>query len=350
MNLFGQCTTGIKELLFASHIFQKLLVSLMHIMIPGLLVAGPCRSLLAPAQSVFYNQNWEQLGSSNNAEIQSIIEAASGVTPEELELSWGGDIDEIPLSRRMQMACGRQVTREEDTSYSLMGILGVDISIAYGEGASRAFFRLVSQLFNIKKNVIDLFNRSFDEGESLLPTSLESYKHRKPWFDYSNGGTSLDDYLPYGPIIPTHLGMHISLLLAPALLTNLADDNNYTPKGHFSANTTFTFHYTNGQKEELLTRILDSRLYTGDLANLRNIGPVALPDEIPLIWMHGIINFGSDTNGNILLPEKCIALKLDWDGTEEGNFTPSENARINSGQPLDLPWSPQKDSKSLKEI
>ncbi len=25
----------------------------------------------------------------------------------------------------MQMACGRQVTREEDTSYSLMGILGV---------------------------------------------------------------------------------------------------------------------------------------------------------------------------------------------------------------------------------
>ncbi len=37
------------------------------------------------------------------------------------------NINKIPLSRRMQMACGRQVTREEDASYSVMGILGVDI-------------------------------------------------------------------------------------------------------------------------------------------------------------------------------------------------------------------------------
>ncbi len=79
--------------------------------------------------------------------------------------------------------------------------------------------------------------------------------------------------------------------------------------------------------------IWDSRLYTGDLANLRNIGPVGLSDEIVVIRVYGIVNFGSDTSGNILLPEKCIALRLDWDGTEEGNFTPSEKVKIISGQP-----------------
>ncbi len=80
------------------------------------------QELLAPAHSVFYNGNWEQLGSSNGAEIQSCIEIATGITTRELKLSWSGDIDDIPFSRRMQMAYGRQVTREEDTSYSLMGI------------------------------------------------------------------------------------------------------------------------------------------------------------------------------------------------------------------------------------
>ncbi len=44
MNPFGQCTTGIKEHLSALHIFQKLPVSLMHMVTPGLPVAGPCRS------------------------------------------------------------------------------------------------------------------------------------------------------------------------------------------------------------------------------------------------------------------------------------------------------------------
>ncbi|KJA18457.1 hypothetical protein HYPSUDRAFT_110499, partial [Hypholoma sublateritium FD-334 SS-4] len=105
------------------------------------------QELLAPSRSVFYNENWNQLGSSSDAIIQSVIQTTCGITSQELNLSWSGKVARIPFSRRMQMACGRQVTREEDTSYSLMGILGVEITIAYGEGASRAFSRLVRELF-----------------------------------------------------------------------------------------------------------------------------------------------------------------------------------------------------------
>ncbi len=237
----------------------------------------------------------------------------------------------------MQMACGRQVTREEDTSYSLMGILGVDISIAYGEGANRAFFRLIRELFNTKTNVIDLFNRSYDFGEKLLPSSLESYQPRKAWFDHLNGGTNLDEYLPLDPIISTHLGMRISLLLAPALLTSIEDaTNNYAAKGALSAHLTFTYFLSTGERSTSRLLLCDSRLYSGNLADLPAANLVTLPDRVSRIRMMGLVNFGVDTSGQILLPKKCLALDLKWSRVHEGNFTPAGNVAIQSGTPYKL--------------
>ncbi len=115
------------------------------------------QELLAPVKNAFYDKHWNQMGYSTDSDIQSTIEQACGITRKELDLSRSNNIAKIPISRRMQMACGRQVTREEDTSYSLMGILGVDISIAYGEGANRAFSRLVRELVSTEKNVLDIF-------------------------------------------------------------------------------------------------------------------------------------------------------------------------------------------------
>ncbi len=284
------------------------------------------QELLAPRYSVFYNEDWNQLGSTKDTETCSVIERASGITCRELNLCWSGHIAAIPFSRRMQMACGRQVTREEDTSYSLMGILGVDISIAYGEGASRAFFRLIRELFNTKKNVMDLFNRSYNRGESLLPSSLDSYKYRANWWDHSNAGTCLDHLLPHKPIIPTHLGMRVPLLLAPLLATKSTGNANYTPKGDIYSPMTIhrIFHMT-GATEQRHHHLLDSRLYTGIPADLH-----AIADNI-MISMYGIINFGVNSSGNIQLPQRAMALSLLWNGLSERNFTPSGNVEIRSG-------------------
>ncbi len=46
-----------------------------------------------------------------------------------------------------------EVTREEDAAYSVMGLLGVDISVAYGEGAPRACFRLLRELLKLEENM-----------------------------------------------------------------------------------------------------------------------------------------------------------------------------------------------------
>ncbi|KAF9473443.1 hypothetical protein BDN70DRAFT_867360, partial [Pholiota conissans] len=82
------------------------------------------------------------------------IRKATSITAEEFS-----NFLRLPLSRRMQLAASRQVTREEDTAYSLMGILGVSIATAYGEGSERAFFRLLEAILESTANgIFDLFN------------------------------------------------------------------------------------------------------------------------------------------------------------------------------------------------
>ncbi len=215
-----------------------------------------------------------------------------------------------------------------------MGILGVNMSIAYGEGASRAFFRLVHELFDTKENVMDLFNRSYNYGENLLPSSLESYRYRSDWWDNSNwpGGTHLNRYPPFDPIISTHLGMRIPLLLVPALVTKLMNDEDYLPKGDVSAMQTTTYFPRHWCKRRRTHPPIGQPTICGDLSNLRAISPAALLDEIP-VRMVGIVNFGVDSKGRILLPEQCLALRLYWDKLEKEASHPSGKVQIRSGQP-----------------
>ncbi len=294
------------------------------------------------------------MGSNNDGQIRLVIQTASGISIRELVQSWQGFIGKIPLSRRLQMACNRQVTREEDTSYSLMGILGVDISIAYGEGASRAFHRLIRELFNTKKNIMDLFNRTYIDREGLFPSSLKLYQHRQNvWDDFSNESTHLDQYPPLDPIIPTHLGIHTSLLLAPYLIThNVGADGDYVAKGALSAKTPPWFSSsgdfktnTNLKKSEFHILLCHSKLYMGNLSTLRS--PV-IPKESSHIWMAGIVNFGIDSSNHILLPEHALALQLYWDGVDKGNFTPMGMLLYSVGFLSPSNLNPRQGSKSQK--
>ncbi len=104
------------------------------------------------------------------------------------------------------MACSRQVTREEDASYSLMGILGVAYQLPMVRVQVVHSAALIRELFNTKKNVMDLFNRAYVWGEGLLPSSRELYHHRRDVWDYSDWGTSLDQYLPLVLNYPNPLG------------------------------------------------------------------------------------------------------------------------------------------------
>ncbi|KAF9482100.1 hypothetical protein BDN70DRAFT_802287, partial [Pholiota conissans] len=104
------------------------------------------QELFAPNAIKFYTRDWkcfapDSTSDKANENIVRQIEMATGITKDELRR-----IHNAPISRRMQLAAPRKVTREEDTAYSLMGLFDVSISIAYGEGAERAFSRLVQAI------------------------------------------------------------------------------------------------------------------------------------------------------------------------------------------------------------
>ena len=62
--------------------------------------------------------------------------------------------------------------------------------------------------------------------------------------------------------------------------------------------------------------------------------------------MLGMVNFGINASNEILLPDYALAMKLDWDRVEEGNFTPSaRNVFIYSGGSSCIKLKSQKGSR-----
>ncbi|KAF9474274.1 hypothetical protein BDN70DRAFT_866437, partial [Pholiota conissans] len=138
------------------------------------------QELLAPRLVKFFNCNWQQLVDADNDKVDFTItekiQSATTITSNELL-----DILGTPISRRMQLAAARQVTREEDTAYSLMGIFNVSIATAYGEGAKRAFSRLLQEILATSFNTLNIFNGLGRMGNErvhpsgILPSSPQFY-------------------------------------------------------------------------------------------------------------------------------------------------------------------------------
>ncbi|KAF9477634.1 hypothetical protein BDN70DRAFT_810377, partial [Pholiota conissans] len=105
------------------------------------------QELLAPQTLKFYDRNWNQLTLSFNDKrhegVQDQIKLATSITEDELTDKY---MSSHPISRRMQWAAKRRVTRGEDTAYSLMGIFEISMPIAYSEGADIAFSQLIKEI------------------------------------------------------------------------------------------------------------------------------------------------------------------------------------------------------------
>ncbi|KJA18748.1 hypothetical protein HYPSUDRAFT_44909 [Hypholoma sublateritium FD-334 SS-4] len=199
------------------------------------------QELLAPKNMAFYNKDWTFLTQNDGPKetitetgrveagvfsikitcntfpevAQSQIFQATSIETGELSMCFK-DPALIPISRVFQLASRRNVTREEDKVYSLMGLLGTSISVAYGEGLPAAFKRLVREIMVIKNNFLDVFNHS--EAHQLIPSSISKYENRFPLFDQTSlrKSTELHAFRSIEPISMTHLGIHVPVFLVPA--------------------------------------------------------------------------------------------------------------------------------------
>jgi hypothetical protein len=94
------------------------------------------QELLAPTYMVFFNDKWKKLDTRSN--LSPAISRITGIPRRILLRDVSG---EYSVAQVISWAAGRETTREEDIAYCLLGLLGVNMPLMYGEG-TRAFERL----------------------------------------------------------------------------------------------------------------------------------------------------------------------------------------------------------------
>ena len=99
------------------------------------------QELIAPSLVVFYDRNWEFLGTK-----ETLSEEISDRTRvDEAIISGKAALSDRGIAQRMSWAADRVTTRTEDMAYCLMGIFNVHMPLLYGEG-KQAFIRLQEEI------------------------------------------------------------------------------------------------------------------------------------------------------------------------------------------------------------
>jgi hypothetical protein len=99
------------------------------------------QELLAPKFVEFYSADREYLGD-RTCQTSKIYK----VTKIHGDALRGRALSRFSVNERLKWAEWRQVTREEDTAYSLLGLFDLKMPIAYGEGREQALFRLQKRI------------------------------------------------------------------------------------------------------------------------------------------------------------------------------------------------------------
>lgn len=108
------------------------------------------QELLAPKHMLFYDTNWQLMGSKKRLAPQ--LEQVTGISA--TYLTGAEDFRTACIAAKMSWMAGRQTGREEDMAYSMLGIFNISMTVQYGEGTN-AFMRLQEQL--LTKNDESLF-------------------------------------------------------------------------------------------------------------------------------------------------------------------------------------------------
>ena len=157
----------------------------------------PCRwfdrgwtlqELIAPADLLFVNKDWEEMGS--RKKLRQTVSLRTGI-PVSL-LAGESDLDTFSVAQKMSWAAHRKTTRVEDRAYSLMGLFGVHMPLLYGERET-AFVRLQKEILQISDDHSIFAWRDTDRRAGLLASSPASFSKSHdiiPFNHYGSRGSS----------------------------------------------------------------------------------------------------------------------------------------------------------------
>ncbi|KAF1984005.1 HET-domain-containing protein [Aulographum hederae CBS 113979] len=103
------------------------------------------QELLAPRVVIFFDSQWRKLGTKHGSEnsLSKQIASRTGIPEDVIQ---GRLVQTCNVAQRMSWAAQRELTREEDSAYCLLGLFDIHMTVIYGEGAEKAFLRLQEEI------------------------------------------------------------------------------------------------------------------------------------------------------------------------------------------------------------
>lgn len=127
------------------------------------------QELIAPRLVEFYSRDWSAIGT----KIQRCDELVTRTHIDRDVLLNPALVESNSAANRMSWAAHRQVTREEDQAYCLLGLFQVAMPMLYGEGAAKAFGRLQEAIYNSSRDD-SLFLFRYNLHPERMPLLAES--------------------------------------------------------------------------------------------------------------------------------------------------------------------------------
>jgi hypothetical protein len=130
------------------------------------------QELIAPASVEFYSLEGIPLGDKRSLE-QQIYK----ITTIPVSALRGDPLYNFSFEERISWSFKRRTTREEDKSYSLLGIFDIHMPLIYGEGEKKAFNRLLEEIQKSAKSESKLGLKG-PHGSSCLRILPSPYDRR----------------------------------------------------------------------------------------------------------------------------------------------------------------------------
>ncbi|KAH8796289.1 hypothetical protein BGZ57DRAFT_862967 [Hyaloscypha finlandica] len=159
------------------------------------------QELLAPSNVSFCNKSWTEIGTKRT--LATILSTITGIP---LRVLQGSSPLHCTVAQRFSWASSRQTTRGEDIAYSLLGLFDVHMPPIYGEGSTKAFRRLQSEiLVRWNDQTIFMWTPSHElRNYGLLATSPRSFCRHRECFKWLQDVVDISKvgFIPYDIIKP----------------------------------------------------------------------------------------------------------------------------------------------------
>jgi hypothetical protein len=137
------------------------------------------QELIAPREVEFFDYEWQPVGTRSS--LIKELSRITGIDEEALQGHTSTDfIREASIAKRMSWAAGRETTRKEDEAYCLLGLLGVQIPLQYGE-REQAFQRLQEEIMRVSTDQ-SIFAWAANEQQQQQQQQQEQHRHQGQLF------------------------------------------------------------------------------------------------------------------------------------------------------------------------